>query len=119
MDIAYFQVGTPDNQLRTMCEHVIDGVDQYQCTAAPTKLDIWWVTGSACGGRKLAYEPTDTGRGWFQLHLHHLHVSLSSHVDPGAPARTTDQSLAPGHEGLPKGTDPRARLYLAPVHAAR
>jgi len=41
MDIAYYQVGTVDNKLRAVCEHVTGGQDQYHCTGAPTLLDVW------------------------------------------------------------------------------
>ena len=41
MDLAYYQTGTPDNRLRAVCEHTIDGADQYHCTSEPTLLDPW------------------------------------------------------------------------------
>jgi len=41
MDIAYYQVGTPNNYLRSVCEHTSGGADQYHCTGAPTLLDPW------------------------------------------------------------------------------
>jgi hypothetical protein len=47
IDVAYYQKnpttgnpGNPDNHLREVCEHTINGVDQYHCTAAPTSLDV-------------------------------------------------------------------------------
>lgn len=41
MDIAYFQVGTPNNQLRPVCEHSVNGLEQYHCVQQPHLLDIW------------------------------------------------------------------------------
>jgi len=41
MDIGYFQTGTANNRLRSICEHVVDGVDQYHCTEDPIYLDAW------------------------------------------------------------------------------
>ncbi len=39
IDLAYYQHGTPDNHLRAICPHAVDGVEQWHCTAAPTILD--------------------------------------------------------------------------------
>jgi hypothetical protein len=39
IDLAYYQAGTPDNHLRAICRHTIDGVDQRHCVGAPTHLD--------------------------------------------------------------------------------
>jgi hypothetical protein len=41
IDVGYFQVGTPDNHLREICEHVENGKEAYHCTAAPDRLDPW------------------------------------------------------------------------------
>ena len=41
MDIAYFQVGTPDNLLRPICDYTLGGVDQYHCVGEPDLLDVW------------------------------------------------------------------------------
>ena len=41
MDIAYYQVGTPDNTLRAVCAHTLNGRDEYHCTAEPEFLDPW------------------------------------------------------------------------------
>ncbi|HJL03114.1 MAG TPA: hypothetical protein RMH85_06400 [Polyangiaceae bacterium LLY-WYZ-15_(1-7)] len=41
MDLAYFQTGTGDNRLRSVCPHVVAGEDQYHCTGAPDRLDPW------------------------------------------------------------------------------
>ncbi len=41
MDIGYYQVGTPDNKLRAICDHVVGGQDQYHCVNPPDKLDVW------------------------------------------------------------------------------
>ena len=40
IDIAYFQTGTPDNRLRSVCVSVVDGVDQRRCTEPPDLLDV-------------------------------------------------------------------------------
>jgi hypothetical protein len=39
IDLAYYQRDTPDNHLRPICPHVVDGVEQWHCTAPPTTLD--------------------------------------------------------------------------------
>lgn len=41
IDIAYYQTGTPDNKLRSVCEHTSGGSDVYHCTSEPTLLDPW------------------------------------------------------------------------------
>ena len=41
MDIAYYQVNTPDNRLRPVCEYRTGGASQEHCTGAPTLLDPW------------------------------------------------------------------------------
>ena len=41
MDIAYYQVATPDNRLRSVCDNVSGGRDAYHCVSAPTLLDPW------------------------------------------------------------------------------
>lgn len=41
IDIAYFQVNTPDNRARPICEHYAGGAEAYHCTQAPHLLDPW------------------------------------------------------------------------------
>jgi hypothetical protein len=42
IDIAYFQRGTLDNQLRPICPHrTAAGLDQHRCLAAPSRLDAY------------------------------------------------------------------------------
>jgi len=41
MDIAYFQLGTPDNKLREVCEHEENGVDQFHCSGRVDTFDVW------------------------------------------------------------------------------
>ncbi len=41
MDIGYYQVGTPDNTLRPICKHDINGEEQYHCTDTPDLIDLW------------------------------------------------------------------------------
>lgn len=41
MDLAYFQMTTPDNRLREVCVHERNGQDQLHCVAAPNNLDVW------------------------------------------------------------------------------
>ena len=41
MDIAYYQVTSPNNFLRSVCDHHIGGQDAYRCVAPPDNLDIW------------------------------------------------------------------------------
>jgi hypothetical protein len=116
LDIAYYQVGQPNNHLRAICNHKTNAVDQYHCVSAPTILDVprttlfiarlmessrirvigvdgkagpLFVTEaaklykagkiSATSYNKfsshLAFEVTNTNKGWFKFHHHHLHVS--------------------------------------------
>ncbi len=44
MDIAYYQVGTPNNYRRSVCEHTSGRADQYHCTKPPHLLDLWRTT---------------------------------------------------------------------------
>jgi hypothetical protein len=37
-----------------------------------------WVSGTGCTAPRLAYETTDTMRGWYRFHHHHLHISVSA-----------------------------------------
>ena len=126
IDIAYYQVNTPNNKLRAVCDHKINGVDQYHCTKAPDKLDakrtalfigklmesdrvrVIGVDGKiaqlvvaeakklAAQGlitqaalkkfdSHLAYEVTDTGKGWYKFHHHHLHLSTHTWKYGSAP----------------------------------
>ncbi len=42
IDIAYFQQGSGDNQLRPICRHrSAAGVDEHRCLAPPERLDAW------------------------------------------------------------------------------
>ncbi len=41
MDIAYFQMTSPDNKLRVICPHSEGTQDQYHCTETPNNLDVW------------------------------------------------------------------------------
>lgn len=41
IDMAYYQVNTPDNRARPICDHYEGGSDAYHCTAAPHLLDPW------------------------------------------------------------------------------
>jgi len=120
MDIAYYQDRGPNNFLREICPHTTNGQDQYHCTGAPDRLDVWrtalvlgalaghartriigvdgkvgplvaaaiqslcvrsWLPAASCTvaeqGR-ITYEATNTGRGWFQFHHHHFHISLKA-----------------------------------------
>lgn len=44
MDIAYFQSIGNDNYLKAVCDHYLNGKDQYHCTKAPNILDLWRTT---------------------------------------------------------------------------
>jgi hypothetical protein len=45
----------------------------------PTLCANGWLPQASCTAlTKLAYETTDTGRGWFYFHHHHQHISLNS-----------------------------------------
>ncbi len=39
IDLAYYQRGTPDHNLRAICPHTRAGIDQHHCVGAPTTLD--------------------------------------------------------------------------------
>jgi len=41
IDIAYYQSTGNDNYLKSICDHVISGVDQYHCVSSPDILDLW------------------------------------------------------------------------------
>ena len=41
IDVAYYQAGTADNQVRPICYHGTGGVDAYHCVAPPHLLDPW------------------------------------------------------------------------------
>jgi hypothetical protein len=41
MDVAYYQVTSPNNYLRPICPYVQNGTDQYHCVGAPNNLDVW------------------------------------------------------------------------------
>ena len=44
MDIAYYQnalTGEPNNYLRPVCDHTINGVEQYHCVSEPYLMDVW------------------------------------------------------------------------------
>ncbi len=41
MDIGYYQVNTPDNRLREVCDHIVGGEDQYHCVSETYGIDIW------------------------------------------------------------------------------
>ena len=41
MDIAYYQLFGTDNKLRSVCDHVQGGADQYRCVNDPDNFDVW------------------------------------------------------------------------------
>ena len=124
MDIGYYQVGTPDNRLRAVCDHYSGGSDQYHCVSEPYMLDVWrtalvlgilmtsdrtrvigvdgkvgagamaamevlcdsgWLPSASCSNadQMLAYEITNTNKGWYHFHHHHFHISTWG--VPGSP----------------------------------
>lgn len=40
IDLAYYQINQPNNNLRPVCEHISGGQDQYHCIADPSYLDV-------------------------------------------------------------------------------
>jgi len=46
-----------------------------------------WLPSNACGTRKITYEVTDEGRGWYLFHHHHFHVDFH-----GTNSRSLDSS---------------------------
>lgn len=41
MDLGYYQLTGTNNYLRAICEHRINGADQYHCVGPPTNVDVW------------------------------------------------------------------------------
>ena len=41
LDAGYFQVNTRNNWMRPICEHTVNGQEQYHCVGPPTLLDPW------------------------------------------------------------------------------
>ena len=41
LDMGYYQVGTANNWMRPVCEHYINGEEQYHCVGEPFALDPW------------------------------------------------------------------------------
>jgi hypothetical protein len=39
IDVGYYQRGTPDNRIRAICPHELDGADHRHCVAPPRTLD--------------------------------------------------------------------------------
>jgi len=37
-----------------------------------------WLDGTACSSPRYTWEATDSGRGWYRFHHHHLHISVSA-----------------------------------------
>jgi hypothetical protein len=50
-----------------------------------------WLTTYACSHRKLTYEVTNQGAGWYYFHHHHMHVSFT----PPSYSSSLPMSLAP------------------------
>jgi hypothetical protein len=56
----------------------VDGKIGLLAEAALTELCAGgWIDNSACNRTQITYEVTDTGRGWYRFHHHHLHVSIT------------------------------------------
>ncbi|MDP7040207.1 MAG: hypothetical protein QGI45_13690 [Myxococcota bacterium] len=41
LDIAYYQMTSNDNTLRSVCPHVSGGYDQNHCVSSPDNFDVW------------------------------------------------------------------------------
>ena len=41
IDVAYYQHNTANNAARPICDHYLNGAEQYHCTAPPKFLDPW------------------------------------------------------------------------------
>jgi len=137
MDIAYYQNSGSNNYLKPVCEHTINGQDQYHCTKPPHLMDLWrnalflgalmssnrtrvigvdgqigalamqamevlcadgWLDAFACTAKDylLAYEVTNTGKGWYNFHHHHLHISLKQWGAKPGMSMDTAQCLIAG-----------------------
>jgi len=143
IDIAYYQTGQPNNNLRSVCPHTSGGKEAYHCTGAPNILDVprttlflakimessrvrvigvdgkigplvtsyaktlhskGMITSAAYSNfsKRLAYETTNKGMGWYYFHHHHLHLSTNtssyssnaSPEPPMAPASLPEQPLS-------------------------
>lgn len=55
--------------------------------AMPSLCATGWLPQVSCNivKSKLAYETTNTGKGWYNFHHHHLHLSLNGKPGGGAP----------------------------------
>lgn len=79
-----------------------------------------WMTTTACANRgKLAYEVTDTGRGWYRFHHHHMHLSFSppSSKPTDRPSRALERCLTESCDRASLSAY-RARMGLEPVSAS-
>jgi len=63
-----------------------------------------WLNTSACQSNQMTYEVTDTNRGWFRFHHHHLHLSVSRNgtlwQPPVAQACLQENCSSEAHEQL-------------------
>jgi len=64
--------------------------------AMPVLCNEGWLPAKSCSSvkTKLAFEETDTGRGWFQFHHHHFHISLKP-LSGASPASGFSAGLSP------------------------
>ena len=80
--------------------------------AIDTLCDTGWYAGFACTGvsRRIAYEVTNQGYGWFYFHHHHMHISTQGLIE-GSPMVVKNPCMAAGCAHVDPQTDPR-RFYL-------
>ena len=99
-----------DGQAGVLFESAIDQL----CAAG-------WYTGNACNAsyRSLAYEVTDTGRGWYQFHHHHMHVSINGLTAGTSPMLYDNKCLTPGCQLIDPAQDLRWTLYPSPEREKR
>jgi hypothetical protein len=154
IDVAYYQTGQPNNNLRPVCPHTQSGVEQYHCVGQPNILDaprsalflaklvestrvrVIGVDGKIgpiveaeakklhsqgkistaslnAFGSKVAYETTNTGKGWYLFHHHHLHLSTWT-TSYGTPSTTPPPPPLPP-EPTPPGQMPPMVFPLTSV----
>jgi len=99
----------------------VDGQAGLAVASALVELcDAGWLDNDACVPRlrKLAYEPTDEGRGWYRFHHHHFHISLGDRASAGLPdlrMPVQNDTIDPYGDLLHYKIDPRLRTVEAPI----
>jgi hypothetical protein len=91
----------------------VDGqIGQLVDSAITQMCGAGWLSGTVCNEnyRKITYELTDGGAGWYRFHHHHFHISVNSSKSSGS---VFDNScLTASCEQTPEvSMDPRRTIY--------